>query len=108
MATARRGPDGKPVRPGEVAVGTADVLVAKAANSANYFCSNADCERHVLTEDMEAEFPLIQPDGSVERMIMASHRFAKPDGAILRVCDICRTAIELVAGQIPDGSDESA
>ncbi len=84
----------------------AERLAADLANPASYFCSNPDCTQHVLRRLLanpdEAEFCRADANGEVERVVYASHSFIGPGGQMQRVCDVCRGAVELVTGEIPD------
>lgn len=93
-------------KPGQVSPeeAAAERLAADLANPASYFCSNADCPQHVLRANLvdpeSAEFPRIDSDGRLERVVYASHQFIGPDGQLRRACDVCRSAIELVTGEM--------
>lgn len=96
-------------KPGQVSPKQAAVerLAADIQNPASYFCSNPDCTQHVLRAGLsnpdEAEFPRPQVgSAAVERVIYTSHQFVGPTGELQRVCDVCRSAIELVTGTMPD------
>lgn len=87
----------------------AERLAADMANPASWFCSNPDCTQHVLRSKLEnpdeGRFPRVEANGSVELVVYASHSFIGPGGQMQRVCDVCRGAVELVTGEIPEGSD---
>ncbi len=96
-------------KPGQVSPqeARAQRLAADLENPASYFCSNPDCTQHVLRSLLanpeEAEFCRADPNGTVERVVYSSHQFVGPDGELRRVCDVCRSAVELVTGSM-DGS----
>ncbi len=95
-------------KPGQVssAQALAQRLAADLDNPASYFCSNPDCTQHVLRSALakqdEAEFPRVNARGNVERVVYSSHQFVGPGGELQRVCDVCRSAIELVTGEMPE------
>ena len=84
----------------------ADRLVADLQNPASYFCSNPDCTQHVLRSGLknldEAEFYRVSPSGERAIVIYTSHQFVGPGGQLQRACDVCRSAIELVTGPMPE------
>ena len=96
-------------KPGQVSPqeARAQRLAADLENPASYFCSNPDCPQHVLRSLLanpdEASFWRPDANGEVEQVIYSSHGFVGPDGQLRRVCDVCRSAVELVTGSM-DGS----
>lgn len=95
-------------KPGQVSPeqAAAQRLAADLANPASYFCSNPDCTQHVLRSKLatpdEAEFPRVNAKGHIERVVYTSHQFVGPGGQLQRACDVCRSAIELVTGPMPE------
>lgn len=96
------------IKPGQVSPEEAEAqrLAADLANPASYFCSNPDCTQHVLRRLLknpdEAMFCRADANGTVERVVYSSHQFVGPGGQLQRACDICRSAIELVTGPMPE------
>jgi len=84
----------------------AERLLADLTNPASYFCSNPDCTQHVLRSKLsdpdEAQFPRVNTRGFVEQVVYTSHQFVGPTGELQRACDVCRSAIELVTGPMPE------
>ena len=97
-----------PIKPGQVSPeqAAAERLAADLANPASYFCSNPDCTQHVLrsrlTNTEEAEFYRVNEGGRTEKVVYSSHQFVGPGGQLQRACDVCRSAIELVTGPMPE------
>ena len=95
-------------KPGQVSPeqAAAERLLADITNPASYFCSNADCTQHVLRSKLknpdEAEFYRVDALGGREVVVYASHQFVGPTGDLQRACDVCRSAIELVTGPMPE------
>lgn len=95
-------------KPGQVSPeeAKAERLAADLANPASYFCSNPDCTQYVLRSSLrdpdEAEFPRVDARGHVEQVVYTSHQFVGPTGQLQRACDVCRSAIELVTGPMPE------
>ncbi len=81
-------------KPGQLSPEQADAerLAADLANPASYFCSNPD----------EAAFYRIDALGRRESVVYTSHQFVGPTGELQRACDVCRSAIELVTGPMPE------
>ena len=98
-------------KPGQVSPeqAKAERLAADLANPASYFCSNEDCTQHVLRSGLknpdEAEFYRVDANGRRERVVYTSHQFVGPGGELQSVCDVCRSAIELVTGPMPGPPD---
>ncbi len=96
------------IKPGQVSPehAKAERLAADLANPASYFCSNQDCTQHVLrtklTNPEEAAFYRIDALGRRESVVYTSHQFIGPGGELQRACDVCRSAIELVTGPMPE------
>ena len=84
----------------------AERLLADLQNPASYFCSNPDCTQYVLrsklTNPDEAAFYRIDALGRRESVVYTSHQFVGPTGELQRACDVCRSAIELVTGPMPE------
>jgi len=79
---------------------------ADLANPASYFCSNQDCTQHVLRTGLrdpdQGEFYRVDMKGRSAIVIYTSHQFVGPTGELQRACDVCRSAIELVTGPMPE------